>query len=123
MRKMNLGTFIKSSGLLLLTVLVLSACGNRFEEQLRESHKSVQANLAYLKDQLDTKQLTNALLIEKYATALTQQKTDYHDIATLLKKEGSSQGKAYTGSANVWSPLIFCQPVLARLLMLNKNYN
>lgn len=81
-------------GLWLLTT-VLTGCGNRFEEQLRETHKGVQSGLVYLKGQLDTQQLTNALLIDKYAAALIQQKPDYADIAALLKTEASSQGKAY----------------------------
>lgn len=81
---------------LVLTLALLSACGNRFEEQLRGVHKDVQSSLAYLKDQLDTRQLSNALLIGKYADAVIQQKPDYADIATLLKKEATSQGKAYT---------------------------
>lgn len=81
----------------LLAALLLSGCGNRFEEQLRETHKGVQSNLEHLKNQLDTKQLTNALLIEKYARALVRQKPDYSDIATLLKKEATSQGQGYTG--------------------------
>ncbi len=80
----------------ILSALFLSACGNRFENQLRETHKVVQSNLNYLKTQLDTKQLSNALLIDKYANALARQKPDYTDIANLLKKEATSQGKAYT---------------------------
>ncbi len=86
---------IYSLGLLLIIAL-LSACGNRFEKQLRDSHKNAQSNLTYLKDQLDARELSNALLIDKYASALMQQKSDYTDIATLLKKEATSQGKAYT---------------------------
>lgn len=97
MSKMKLGAWIKTSGLLIVTTLVLSACGNRFEEQLRETHKTVQTNLGYLQQQLDSKQLTNSLLIEMYANSLIKQKPEYRDIATLLKKEAGSQGKAYAG--------------------------
>ena len=75
---------------LVLIVALLSACGNRFEEQLRGVHKDVQSSLAYLKDQLDGRKLSNALLIGKYANALIQQKPDYADIATLLKEEATS---------------------------------
>jgi len=81
---------------LLLIVILLSACGNRFEAQLGEAHKGAQSSLAYLKSQLDAGKLSNALLIDKYATTIIQQKPDYTDIATLLKKEATSQGKAYT---------------------------
>jgi hypothetical protein len=78
-----------------LLISLLSACGNRFEEQLRATHKDVQASLVYLKSQLNTGQLTNALLIDKYALVIMQQKPDYADIATLLRQEASTQGKAY----------------------------
>ena len=95
MKKISLGQLTL---LWVLAALLLSGCGgNRFEAQLRETHKEVQSNLAYLKDQLDSKQLSNGLLIEKYANALIKQKPDYADIATLLKKEATPQGKAYTG--------------------------
>jgi len=80
---------------LLLVGSVLSGCSNRFEEQLRENHKVVSSSLSYLKEQLDSRQLTNGLLINKYASALMQQKPDYADIASLLKQEATSQGKAY----------------------------
>ncbi len=82
-------------GIWLLTT-VLSACGNRFEAQLTATHKETQSSLVYLKDQLDSHQLINTLLIDKYARALTQQKPDYADVAALLKQEATSQGKAYT---------------------------
>ena len=80
----------------LFAVLLLSGCGNRFEEQLREASEGVQTNLAYLKNQLDSQQLTNALLIEKYVDALVQQQPDYADIGNLLAKEATSKGKAFS---------------------------
>lgn len=80
---------------LLLVGSLLSGCSNRFEEQLRENHQVVSTGLSYLKEQLDSRQLTNGLLINKYANALIEQKPDYADIASLLKQESTSQGKAY----------------------------
>ena len=81
---------------LALFILVLSGCGgNRFEKQMRAAHATVQNNLTQLKTELDRKQLPNVLLIEKYADALIQQKPDYNDIAQLLKKEATSEGKNY----------------------------
>lgn len=97
MKQKNPGTLRPLIWLWVLTALLLSGCGNRFEEQMRETHKRVQSNLGHLKNQLDNRQLTNGLLIEKYATAIISQKPDYADIATLLKKEATSEGKAYTG--------------------------
>jgi len=74
---------------------ILSGCGNRFEEQLRDSHKLVQSNVGHLKTQLDNKQLTNALLIQKYAKKIIQQKPDYADVASLMAKEGTSKSEAF----------------------------
>ncbi len=96
MKITNPKTFNHLIWLWILSALFLSACGNRFEEQLRKNDKVVQTNLEYLKNQLDTGQLSNALLIGKYANALIRQKPDYSNIANLLKKESSSEGKAYT---------------------------
>ncbi|VAX13610.1 hypothetical protein MNBD_GAMMA24-1636 [hydrothermal vent metagenome] len=96
MKTTNPGILKHLFWLWILSALLLSACGNRFEDQLRENYKIVQTNLQYLKNQLDTKQLSNALLIEKYANALIRQKPDYSNIANLMKKEATSQGKAYT---------------------------
>jgi len=81
----------------LVALLLMSGCGNRYEEQLREAHKNVSASLTHLKNQLDNRQLTNALLIEKYANAIIRLKPNYADIGKLLKKEATPQGQAYTG--------------------------
>ncbi len=87
---------LNSAIFLALLAFVLSGCGgNRFEEQIRGAHATVQNNLTQLKSDLDRKQLPNALLIEKYANALIQQKPDYNDIAQLLKKEATAEGKNY----------------------------
>lgn len=95
MKQYNIRTWTYVIGLLIVGS-VLSACSNRFEEQLRDTHQQVSSALSYLQEQLDSQQLTNGLLIKKYASALVQQKPDYADIASLLKLEASSQGKAYS---------------------------
>ncbi len=79
----------------LLTILLLSGCGNRYETELRQTHQNVQNNIDYLQSQLDIRQLTNALLIEKYAALLIEQKPDFSDVATLLKQDATSQGNAF----------------------------
>jgi len=83
------------SWLWILAILVLSGCGNRFEEQLRANHKIVEASVQNLKTQLDNKQLTNALLITKYAEKIKQIKPDYADVANLMAKEGTSKSEAF----------------------------
>lgn len=79
----------------LLALLLLSGCGNRFEQQIQDTHRQVQSNVEHLKTQLDKGQLTNALLIKKYAAKLAEQKPDYADIATLMAKEASSSSEAF----------------------------
>jgi len=83
--------------LLAMVTLILPGCGNRYEEQLREAHKGVKTDLEHLKTQLGNRQLTNGLLIEKYADAIIRQKPNYADIGKLLRKEATAKGQAYTG--------------------------
>ena len=97
MKHINPGYVAPVILLLAIVTLVLPGCGNRYEEQLREAHKGVKANLTHLKTQLENRQLTNALLIEKYANTIISQKPNYADIAKLLKKEATAKGQAYTG--------------------------
>lgn len=80
---------------LVLLGLLLSGCGNRYQEQLTQLYQRDQQSLAELKDQLDKRQLANALLIDKYAIKLMEFKPDYSDVASLLKKEATSRGNAY----------------------------
>lgn len=80
----------------LLAVFLLSGCGNRYEAELRETYVRVQSKVNYLKGQLDNHQLTNALLIEKYASTLMQIKPDFVEVVSLLKQDASSQGNAFT---------------------------
>ncbi len=87
--------YSKLVGIWVLAVLLLSGCGNRYEEKLRLNHQNVQTSINYLKTELDNSQLINALLINKYASALIRQKPDYEAIVNLLKKEGTSAGKAF----------------------------
>jgi len=95
MKKVNAVFLNHSAWLLILFALFLSGCGNRYEEQMQNTFKMAQRDLAYLKTELDSKQLTNALLINKYADKLIQQKPDFADVVSLLKKESTSDGKAY----------------------------
>jgi hypothetical protein len=94
-QRANSGRFI-SSWILLLSLLLLAGCGNRYQEQLTQLYNRDQQSLANLKDQLDNKMLSNALLIDKYAIKLMDIKPDYSDVASLLKKEATSKGNAFT---------------------------
>lgn len=82
--------------LLFLTSLLLSGCGNNIEDQLSETKSTVRYSLDHLKQQLDSRKVVNALLIETYADALIKQKPDYKNIATLLRQNSTSKGNNYT---------------------------
>jgi len=85
------------AGFSILLLLLLSGCGNRFEEELTLQKARTAQNLSYLKDQIDKKQLTNVLLINQYADTIASKKPAYRDVALLLKKEATSESKAYQG--------------------------
>ncbi|MCP4076898.1 MAG: hypothetical protein GY744_12035 [Gammaproteobacteria bacterium] len=91
----NSSLFRNICWLWILAVLLLSGCGNRFEEQLRANHQIVEGSIQNLKTQLDNKQLTNALLISKYAEKIKQIKPDYADVANLMAKEATSKSEAF----------------------------
>lgn len=95
MSQFNSSKYFSFLWLSLMTILLLSGCGNRYEAELRETHKDVQNNIEYLQSQLDIRQLTNVLLIEKYAALLIEQKPDFTDVATLLKQDATSKGNAF----------------------------
>ncbi len=92
---MNKGSFNFSVLFLVFITLFLSACGNRYAEQMQTSYKTTENNLNYLASELDNGQLTNALLIDKYATELIKLKPDFKDVVNLLRKESTSKGKAF----------------------------
>ncbi len=91
MQTSKLKSVLNLTGVLLFTLL-LSGCGNRFEEQLTTAHNTVQENLLSLKTQLDAGRLGNTLLIERYASTLARQNPENANIADLLAKEAGSQG-------------------------------
>ena len=95
MSQLNSSKHFSLLWLTLLTILLLSGCGNRYEDELRESYVRVQSNINFLKGQLDNRQLSNALLIDSYATTLMQQKPILTDVARLLKQDATSQGNSF----------------------------
>lgn len=96
MSQFNSSNYFSLLWLSLLTVLLLSGCGNRYETELRETHKQVQSNIDNLQSQLDSRKLSNTLLIKKYADLLIEQKPEFADIASLLKQDATTQGNAFT---------------------------
>ncbi|VAW51849.1 hypothetical protein MNBD_GAMMA06-2059 [hydrothermal vent metagenome] len=95
MKKNNFGFVSFPALFLLVMALFLSGCGNRYEAQMQAKYEIAKYDLTSLKSELEAKQLTNALLIKKYAYALSQQKPDFKDVVMLLEKESTAEGKAY----------------------------
>ncbi|NOZ54534.1 MAG: hypothetical protein GXP08_15615 [Gammaproteobacteria bacterium] len=93
--------------LLLLSVLLLQGCGNRYAEEVQQHHATVEKRMAVLKQQLDNKQLTNAVLTHTYADKLSAAQPELRPIAQALKKDASSSGGMY-------------QNLMARLAAVNR---
>jgi len=81
--------------LLLPPLLLLQGCGNRYAEEVKQHHVSATKQMAQLKQQLDSKQLSNALLVQTYADTLSETQPTLAPIAAALKKDASTNGNIY----------------------------
>lgn len=97
MNRLIIHPLSRSAWLGLTLLLLLTACGNRFEDLLKTQYDVTQTSLKYLDGQLNNQQLTNALLVRKYADELASLKPDYADMASLFKKEAGTDGNLYKG--------------------------
>ncbi|NOX43807.1 MAG: hypothetical protein GXP19_08775 [Gammaproteobacteria bacterium] len=86
--------------LLLLSLLLLQGCGNRYAEQVQGYHADAVKVVSQLKQQLDRNQLSNAVLVKTYADTLIQTRPELNSVAQLLKKDATSSGGMYQNFAN-----------------------
>lgn len=85
------------NALLILSLLVLSGCGNEYLEQVQKEYAQVEQNLYSLEQKLHYKQLTNVKIVDIYATKLAQIKPDFKPIAEAMAKDATEKGVLYTG--------------------------
>ncbi len=82
--------------LIVLSLLLLSGCGNRYAEDTQDLKQKVSASLVMLKKKLDAGQLRNSAIAKTYAKQLSIKKPELKDVATLLAKDATSEGIGYT---------------------------
>lgn len=81
--------------LLLVPLLFLQGCDNRYEEKVQQQHAAVTKQLDSLKDKLDNNNLSNAVLVKSYGATLSTLKPELIPVIDTLKKDASSQGGMY----------------------------
>ncbi|KAF3983006.1 MAG: hypothetical protein HFP81_09820 [Methylococcales symbiont of Hymedesmia sp. n. MRB-2018] len=89
-------------------LLILSACGNDYAEQVQKNYLQVEKNLNTLKDKLYFGELTNAKIVEIYANKLAAIKPDFRPIAKAMAKDATEKGALFQG-------------LLRRLAKVNRN--
>lgn len=81
---------------LVFTVLaLLSACGNRYAEEVQTHYAEVQTRLAQLKDLLNKNSVPNAKIIGTYADEAIKQKPELANVVDAFRKEVTPEGRLY----------------------------
>ncbi len=78
-----------------LAILLTSACGNRYVEDIQQSQKAVDTRLATLKNELDRGSLRNALIVKSYASKLRAMDPSLSEIADVIQTDATSRGTLY----------------------------
>jgi len=98
-----MNVFLKQKIWLLLIPLLplfLQGCGNRYADEVQQYHATAEKQMALLKQQLDGRQLSNALLTQTYADTLAKNQPSLAPIAQALKRDATSNGGMYQNFAN-----------------------
>ncbi len=83
--------------LVVCLLLLLSACGNDYAEQIQQNYSQVAQNLNTLKQKLQRKQLINAKIVEIYANKLAWIKPDFKPVADAMAMDATENGTLYQG--------------------------
>ncbi len=76
-------------------LLLLTACGNDYAQQIEQNYSTVQLNLDELERKLYYKQLTNAKIVAIYAEKLKALKPDFKSVADAMAKDATEKGTLY----------------------------
>ena len=80
---------------IVLAVLLTSACGNRYVEDIQQQQKQVDQQLSSLKTELDRGSLRNALIVKSYASKLKSIDPSLSEVADVLQSDATSNGTLY----------------------------
>ena len=81
--------------ILVITIFLLSACGDPIKEQALQQLPITEQRVAQLGDALKNGQVRNATLIQQYARKVSAQKPDLSSLVNEFKKDASTQGPMY----------------------------
>ena len=81
--------------MLVITIFLLSACGDPIKEQALQQLPITEQRVAQLGDALKSGQVRNAILIQQYAQKVSVQKPELSSLVNELKKDASIQGPMY----------------------------
>lgn len=86
---------IYTRSMLVITIFLLSACGDPIKEQALQQLPITEQRVAQLGDALKNGQVRNAILIQQYAQKVSVQKPELSSLVNELKKDASIQGPMY----------------------------
>ena len=86
---------ICTRSMLVLTLFLLSACGDKIKEQALQQLPITEQRVAQLGDALNNGQVRNANLIQQYADKVSTQKPSLTSLVNEFKKDASTQGPMY----------------------------
>ncbi len=86
---------ICTSSMLVITIFLLSACGDPIKEQALQQLPITQQRVTQLGDALSSGQVRNANLINQYAEKVSAQKPSLSSLIDEFKKDASTQGPMY----------------------------
>jgi len=86
---------IRTRSMLVITVFLLSACGDPIKEQALQQLPITQQRVTQLGDALNSGQVRNANLINQYAEKVSAQKPSLSSLVDEFKKDASTQGPMY----------------------------
>ena len=86
---------IGTSSILVLTLFLLSACGDPIKEQALQQLPITEQRVAQLGEALKSGQVRNASLIKQYAEKVAVQKPKLSSLIDEFKKDASTQGPMY----------------------------
>ena len=84
-----------SRSIVVVTLFLLSACGDPIKEQALQQLPITELRVAQLGDALTKGQVRNATLIQQYAAKVSAQKPSLSSLVNEFKKDASTQGPMY----------------------------
>jgi len=86
---------ICTRSILVITLFLLSACGDPIKEQALQQLPLTEQRVAQLGGALKNGQVRNAVLIQQYASKVSAQKPDLSSLVNEFRKDASTQGPMY----------------------------